>query len=133
MAKGQYPTATWDGKPLGDDTRIEIAGSTLLFVGALCLIKGDWSEFCSTFAFANWRTIANPCFLCWATMDTMYRDGDFGMDNCVWQPFTHDDYISACVSCEVSVLVQTVGMLRKIIRSLCYDRREHVRGPMDGH
>ena len=51
-------------------------------------------------------------------------DADWSEDNKVWEDFTMSDYESACTSCEVSVIVTTVDMLRRIRSSLFYDRRD---------
>ena len=81
MAIGMHPFQTWDHQPIVDAIRMGLStGSPLLFSAACCIIKGDWAEFCSTFGFSTWATIAAPCFACWATTGNYLQDATFGAD-----------------------------------------------------
>ena len=51
-------------------------------------------------------------------------DPSWSADTNVWEDLTMSDYEEACASCEVSVLVHTLDMLRRIRSSLFYDRRD---------
>ena len=120
MALGENPYVDFIGQPFTDPIRLALVGKKLLFIGAVCAIKGDWSEFCQTFAFANWRTNLSPCLHCWATKANYLDDSTFGMDSQVWDPFTMDDYNEACRQSEIHVLVETMAVLNRIRSNLFF-------------
>ena len=118
-AAGINPSRTWDEQMFTDTIRLGTAGVELLYSLAMVAIKGDWMEFCSTFAFSNWNTILSPCLACWCTK-LNYLDHSVHHKD-----FTHEDYSNACESCEISVHVgkQQLDLLHAILHSLFYDRR----------
>ena len=59
---------------LNDELREALAGEFMSFGAYLAGIKGDWAEYCYTFAFANWKTMLSPCLGCHATVADMYND-----------------------------------------------------------
>ena len=126
MAAGKNPLTAWDGSAFNDYIRASpsVAGMPLLYIACLCAIKGDWQEFCSTFAFANWATIASPCFSCWATKLDYLLDQALKFRETAWPDFTMEDYLLACESCEVSVTVTSLAVLRAIRAALFYDKRQ---------
>ena len=75
MAAGANPATTWDEQAFKNDViRQGLVDTPLLFIAALLYFKGDWMEFCNTFAFSNWQTVASPCYGCWATKDVFLKD-----------------------------------------------------------
>ena len=125
MAAGENPLTAWDGSAFNDYIRASpsVAGTPLLYIACLCAIKGDWQEFCSSFAFANWATIESPCFSCWANKHNYLTDQALKFRESVWPDFTMEDYLLACESCEVSVTVASLAVLRQIRAALFYDKR----------
>jgi hypothetical protein len=110
MAVATHPPKTWGELAFtGDVIRLGLANLPLLFAAALLYLKGDWMEFCNTFAFSNWRTIASPCYGCWATMAVLYNDSDMGGEEATWEDFTMQDYLNACKLSETEVWGQKYG------------------------
>ena len=125
MAIGDQPSTNWDYSLFEDHIRLGLVGAQLLFTAGLCAIKGDWQEFCHTFAFSTWRTYQSPCYACWATVGNNLNDAGFGVGNTtLWPTVTPDDYDSLCSSCEFDVMVRTIQVLQAIKASLFYDRRQ---------
>ena len=126
MATGDQPFGTWDQESFTDAIRLGLVGSQLLFRAALCAIKGDWQEFCSTFGFANWKTANPPCYGCWATVQNYLKDATLAPGSeTVWNDFTMADYFEACRMCEIIVHVRDMELLRRIKSSLFYDHRQN--------
>ena len=128
MAIKEHPLKTWDDLDITDPIRSGLAGSPLLFCAALCVIKGDWAEFCSTFAFATWQSKIAPCLQCWCTKANYALDEAFGIGSEVWAGFTFEDYLRACEQSEVHVVVNTIEQLRRVRSALWYDRRKNRGG-----
>ena len=124
MAEGVHAAVDWNGKPIKGCIRQGLKGFKLLFAAALCAIKGEWLEFCSTFAFSNWQTRLSPCYGCWCTKANYLDDALLDADSLIWPDFTMQDYLDACTACEVLVTVTTIHLLRRIRASLFYDRRK---------
>ena len=92
----------------------------------LCGFKGDWAEFCNTFGFSSWATKIAPCYACWATTANYLHDEAFVVGNTdIWQDFTMDDYVVACESCEINVVVNTPEYFGFVD---CYHTREELEG-----
>ena len=124
MAAGEHPLLDWCGAAFEDPIRVALAGTALLYSAALVAIKGDWMEYCTTFAFATWQTIQSPCLSCWSTRPGFLDDREFGFGSDPWGEFTMEYYEIACRSCELEVVVASVAMLKKILQSLFYDKRK---------
>ena len=106
LAAGAFPCARHDDSAWqsNDSARSTLAGAALC-VCAVMLLKGDWSEFCSTFGFPNWNHASHPCLLCWATQDNLRYLSGFNVLGAPQPLNTPDDYEAACARCEVFVLV----------------------------
>ena len=120
MQDGFLPARAWDGRMFDSELRLATAGAELLYTACLCVVKGDWAEFCSTFGFANWQTKAAPCYCCWATVDNYLLDQDFRVGHTIWPDFTMQDYLDACFQSEVEVVVRTLPLLNEIRGSLFF-------------
>ena len=125
MATGTNATSDWLGGPLTCPIRIALATEPLLYCFALVAIKGDWAEYCSTFAFANWKTARAPCLSCWSTTSNLLDDREFGNGSSPWPDFTMEDYLEACRMCEIIVTVASMTVLKRLRQSLHYDRRSN--------
>ena len=111
-AAGEQPSVSWDNREYtmaNDFIRSSTAGSLLLYIGCVCVIKGDWAEFCNTFGFSTWTTKIAPCYGCWATKDNYLDDQSFSKGHACWPDFTMQDYLDACNQCEHDVVVHTLA------------------------
>ena len=124
MADGEQPRTKWDGRVFEDVLRLGLAAAFLLFKACLVAIKGDWKEIAETFGFSTWATKAAPCYACWCTKANYLLDASFSAANQLWPDFTMDDYEAACASSEVTVVVKTLEMLRRIRSCLFFDWRD---------
>ena len=107
---------------LNDELREALGGEPINIGAYLSGIKGDWAEYCYTFAFANWKTLLSPCLGCYATVGDMYNDAAADIFNNPWGDYTMEDYEAECTSKEHKVLV-TLELHRQIKPALFYDRR----------
>ena len=138
MADREHPSTKWDGSPFEDVLRLGLVGCPLLFRACLVAIKGDWKEVAESLGFSTWATKDAPCYSCWCTKANFFFDQAFSVVNNVWPDFTMSDYEAACTSSEISIVVRTVEMLRRIRSALFFDRRgvgahgRALRSPVSG-
>ena len=124
MACGYYPSVDSVGNVFLDDLSSALAETELLVLACLCGIKGDWSEFTSTFGFSNWKTLLSPCMLCWAIVLNMFDDQLLTLANDTWPQFTSDDYEMECRKHEITIIADR-DLFLNILRALYYDRRKN--------
>jgi len=124
MAKGTWPESRHLGESWGefDQTRAAFAGKALGFKCALVQIKADWSEFCTTFGFTMWGSL-RPCMFCCAGPDNMYSFAECNFGRLPWASNVFSDYLLACDSAEVNVVIATPEQLNELRSALWYDKR----------
>lgn len=124
LAGGRFPRTDVSGEsfPEGSE-RADLAGKALGFKCAVVQVKGDWAEFSHSFGFASWSSSKHPCLLCDATADTMHNIDEWTLAEAPFELVTPEAYETACVSCEVKVLVSK-AQLRALIPRLVYDKRQ---------
>ena len=121
MARRRHPVTDSQGRSfesLGDDVRAALAGTPMVAWAFLCSIKADWAEVCYTFAFANWRTIASPCFMCLCTVLNMYDDSRLSALSSPWEDLTMAGYDAACSLREINV--RCCAALHKTLLALLF-------------
>ena len=123
LALGQFPSSRGDGPWRKDDgVRSSLAGLPMSLCGALVYIKGDWAEYCNTFAFPTWSDLMAPCLFCRCTRANMLNDVAMSPVESAWPAFSPEDYESACAACEVLVTL-TEETRALISKALHYDKR----------
>jgi hypothetical protein len=76
LAAGRFPQHRHDGAPFNtssDSERSVIAGDRMGFRAILLFIKGDWSEYATSFGFPTWASNLAPCILCTANKDNKVK------------------------------------------------------------
>ena len=103
MAQRRYPSERHDRKPWHetDSSRKHLAGENLGYCASLLFIKGDWSEFVSSFGFASWATHRAPCFLCRATNLNLHDLEGYSEVGMPHGARTHEEWDIACSVCEI--------------------------------
>lgn len=103
MAQRRYPSERHDRKPWHetDSSRKHLAGENLGYCASFLFIKGDWSEFVSSFGFASWATHRAPCFLCRATNLNLHDLEGYSEVGMPHGARTHEEWDIACSVCEI--------------------------------
>ena len=106
LEEGLYPLHRHDGKVWGpgDEDRSRFSGQRMM-KGALLNIKGDWSEYCSTWGFPTWQDSLRPCMECNCHLGNMHSYSECSFDAMPWEVNGHGDYEAACARCEIAVMV----------------------------
>ena len=126
MACKMFPTVgpllePWD--PVKDALRHAAAGTCMVELMALCIIKGDWMEFCQTFGFPSWKSQTSPCYSCDCTALTIHNDSNVSIGDLPWDEFTDNQYDQVCTTCEIEVELTAV-LHKRIANKLKYDVRQ---------
>jgi hypothetical protein len=122
LTSGKYPTTNHTNGPL-EGARKEVAGTTMPCRFVLLHIKGDWSEFVTTFAFAAWSTIRSPCFLCDVTLDRFFELSGMSPLRFPFNLISSSDYDAACSRCEIHVTLSEDDH-RRLRHLFHYDKRK---------
>ena len=67
LAEGIHPHRRHDGSEWQATNPCDAARAPLGFRRACLYTKGNWLELCTLLGYPNWRSHANPCFLCGCT------------------------------------------------------------------
>ena len=89
---------------------------------ALVHIKSDWAEHCGTLGFPNWTSGLRPCLSRTAATDSWFTTDGLDSQRFPFHLNTHEDYETACATCEIVVLVDSAAHAR-ILPLLAYDNR----------
>ena len=124
LAVGRNPTTRHDGLPFqGDqDQNRAVRGGLPLIKAAVIVIKGDWSEFCSTLGFATWSSATDPCLFCHCRREGLYNVRGWSALSFPHAPKTDDEYAEACTAAEIRVLI-TAQVHQEVSAALRYDKR----------
>ena len=125
LATRIYPACRHDFKDFDaahDADRIELVGKPMLHRYFLLYIKGDWSEYCSTFGFPTWQSSYRPCLFCACPPAELYSVRGLSLHDRPWHENDDDDFERACSRCEIRVVVNA-HTAREIWSWLDYDRR----------
>jgi hypothetical protein len=131
LAAGIHPNRRWDGHPWGpgETEWLAKANVPLNVIGALLHIKGDWSEFATSFGFASWSSTDYPCMHCWSSGADHFNPIGVSPLGLPWEPVTDDDLDAACKASERVVTLTCLGDMHQILTALRYDKRpKGVRG-----
>ena len=79
---------------------------------ALVRIKGDWAEHYGTLGFPNWTSGLRPCLFCTAATDSWFTTDGLDSQRFPFHLNTHEDYETACATCEIVVLVDSAAHAR---------------------
>lgn len=124
LSSGQYPMQRHDMKPwLADDSsRLAAAGKPMKMRSAVVFVKGDWSEYCSSFGHPTWQSNLRPCLFCSATKENFHDTVGVGPLSLPHHTTTDEDYFQACARCE---RVLSIGLNEHILikSALRYDKR----------
>ena len=129
LAAGVWPSAGPDAVPfaVSDGERFWRRGHEMPFLGALLEIRGDWSEYCTTFGMSSWSMELSPCFGCHCTKRSMHDYRGCSIDSLPWALCTQEDYESACRACEQEVVVSR-AQIQDMKPYLDYDKEKWVPG-----
>ena len=118
LARGVWPAERHDHAPWQplDSRRAERAGSPFHMRCACLFVKGDWSEYSSTLGFPSWSDSLRPCFQRVAFGDDMFTTEGNTSRGLVWRVNQAEDYLAACLRCEVPV------RLNARTRAICLER-----------
>ena len=127
MARGIFPACRHDASPWrsSDGGRACFSNRTMQSKYALVMIKGDWSEFCHTFAFPTWSSALRPCFKCRAYGSQMHQYQGASELGLPWGLNSAEDYDIACSRAEIQVEVRTEADKAMLVSALTYDKRQH--------
>ena len=74
-ARGTRPDFTWDGKLIKNDSPLaQHMGEHMAARFIVVAIKGDWSEYCTTFALPTWAAVNVPCLFCESRLPDLYLE-----------------------------------------------------------
>jgi hypothetical protein len=68
-------------------------------------IKGDWSEYCGTYALPTWRSILRPCLFCSSPALELYDVDNISVANFPHHLNENEDYFVACDRAEIKITV----------------------------
>ena len=105
-----------------DQQRASQCGESVGMKMALVHIKGDWAEHCGTLGFPNWTPGLRPYLFCTGSTDSWFTTGGLDSQKCPFHLNSHEDYETACATCEIVVLVDSPAHAR-ILPLLAYDNR----------
>ena len=91
----------------------------------LLYIKGDWSEYASTFGFPTWADSLRPCFACNVSKDDMSEHVGVSPSHAgPWRENEDGDYDRACSACEILVVVTEARYALIMAVGLTWDKRD---------
>lgn len=124
LALGRHPSARHDGSAFdpADTERTARAGSSFVVPHCILQIRGDWSEFSNTLAFATWNSTLFPCFLCKSVQSSLYElDKNFDPLHFPFPLLDKADLERATASCEIRVKM-TASIHQRLRGALTYDK-----------
>ena len=130
LAERKMPHRRHDSRPWGirDDDRARSAGNELPVRVAVLYVRGDWSEYCSTLGFANWKDALRPCFECVGHGPDLFVVEGCAFENLRWVVNAPRDYFAACERCEIVVDLDE-NLKRLVLNELRWcKRRDGGRG-----
>ena len=110
-----------------DATRIPRTGEPMTRRAVVIYVKGDWSEYGSTFGLATWQNSVRPCFLCNAEPSNLYDTVGLGMCSFPCTENTDADCEDACARCEHRVVLSEIEY-NLLVTLLKYDKRDGAIG-----
>ena len=124
LAAGQYPSCRHDGSEFGPgELRRKANDGTSMGLAAACIyIKGDWSEYATTFGLPTWADTMRPCYKCLTDQDDMYELAGLSPLHTPWTPVSLSDYSEGCKRCEVKVELGA-DKIKELVGDLKYDAR----------
>jgi hypothetical protein len=123
-SSGRRPETFYMSKPwpAGSSAAAQ-AGENLCARFLMCLIKGDWMEWYTTFGFAHLATMSYPCSCCAVDQDDMYETDDLEFQQLPWGDVSNEDYDQACRMCEQWRVIRSRVQLKTLLGKLRYDKR----------
>ena len=124
LADKLHPTSRHDGSPwaASDTVRLAAAGSPMDMRCCLLYIKGDWSEFATTFGLPSWHDGVRPCYLCNASGPGLFHYVGASSTRFPARENLEGEYELACERCEIWVML-SFETHKKILGDLHYDKR----------
>ena len=131
-AEGVRPRERWDGEAFAPDSISGGLHSSSPRLGArflLSQVKGDWSEYCSTFGFPTWQSHWRPCLYCSCTRRTMFDFSHVCTGGHGWGGLP-DTYEDACRKSEININVDSEEVRKLVLEEggLRYDKRKKGNG-----
>lgn len=125
LALGRNPAARHDDAPWEseDDHRAAAAGARIPR-GAVCLLKGDWSEFCNTLGFPTWQTNEHPCLFCRVRKERLYDISNFSVLSFPAELKTTVGYRAAALQAERRVRLGNAAEVKQLSAALRFDKRK---------
>ena len=99
-----------------------MAGSDMGFRAVCLCCKNDMMEFVTTFGFPSWASADHPCPLCFCTQENMGEIAGLSLRALPWELKLWQDYVNACVACEIWIDITDTRTLREIRVALEYDK-----------
>ena len=124
LATGRSPTARHDGSPWqAEDAHRATESGRPCVRAAVCLLKGDWSEFTNTLGLPTWQSNDHPCLFCRVRKDRMFDITNFSVLSFPAPLKTTEGYRLACEAAEKHV-VATQAQVQRILGALRFDKRK---------
>ena len=128
-ADGIRPHARWDGSPWPGESQLgalALSSPRLQARYIVSQVKGDWSEYASTFGFPTWSAHNVPCLYCKSSLPTMHMYDEVNVDGHGWGDLPPGWYDRACKDCEIEVNVasERIRTLILVDGGLHFDTRK---------
>lgn len=126
MALGRHPDHRHDSAPWREEDvgRASFANESFGWKAICFLIKGDWAEYAHSLGFPTHADTQAPCPMCCCNRGNMYSTRGYGPAGLEHRNSSLQRYETACLRCEIQVVVQPEDYHR-IRAALVYDVRPH--------
>ncbi len=132
-ADGVRPETQVDGLPWPDGSKLAWLRATsprLKNRYVVCMVKGDWAEYNSTFSLPSWACFNVGCMFCKADRDGRADFPGVSTHGHSWGALPATWYEDACARCEITVHVKTEIVRSALIDDggLAWDLRKNAQG-----
>ena len=103
LADKLHPLSRHDGGPwaASDNDRLAKAGAELAIRCCLLFVKGDWSEYATTFGLPTWHDGVRPCYMCNGSGPGLMRFDNASSTSFPFRENLEGEYAAACERCEI--------------------------------
>ena len=124
LADKLHPLSRHDGGPwaASDNDRLAKAGAELAIRCCLLFIKGDWSEYATTFGLPTWHDGVRPCYMCNGSGPGLMRFDNASTTSFPFRENLEGEYATACERCEIWAVLSRDAHTR-VLEDLHYDKR----------
>ena len=125
LSNGEHPLLRHDSSEFeaSEQSRIDLMGTCLVVAACICRIRGDWSEYASTWGLPTWGDALRPCFGCNASLWNLYSGRRLSLNSLPWRSNIEGEYDEACRRCELHVCISCAHHF-DLSELLFYDKRK---------